>query len=369
MLAAGAGLLLGVGMSAVTLAEGNRISLPRRVDAPITLRLGPGEVASAASDPANVLQVFVGSPHQCCEGRLPVAGAYGHDGSGLVFTPAFGFVSDVDYVARVAIGDGEQLVPFRIPTEHEAVDAIVTDVFPSADTLPENVLRFYLHFSVPMAPHVAFDHIALHDASGVPDDAAFMRFKQELWNPDRTRLTVLIDPGRIKRQVATNVGLGPALQAGQQFRLSVAEGWPSADGTGALPAFSKTFTVSDPIRERPDVGRWQVVAPCVGTLEPVEVRFDCSFDRHQLQDGIRILTDHRNGVAGTVQIDAHERGWRFIPTAPWAGDRIRIVVDPSLEDVAGNNFRELLDATVREETPDPVGTERAVSLRICGGTP
>ena len=36
-----------------------------------------------------------------------------------------------------------------------------------------------------------------------------MRLKQELWNEDLVRLTVLIDLGRIKRNVATNVELGP----------------------------------------------------------------------------------------------------------------------------------------------------------------
>ena len=72
------------------------------------------------------------------------------------------------------------------------VDAKVVGIYPSGDVLPENVLRFYIHFARPMKPHVAFDCIKLLDASGNADEAAFMRFKQELWNEDRTRLAVLV---------------------------------------------------------------------------------------------------------------------------------------------------------------------------------
>ncbi len=68
-----------------------------------------------------------------------------------------------------------------------------------------------------------------------------MRFKQELWNEDLARLTVLIDPGRIKRNVATNVELGFALLAGRNYTLSVGAGWSSANSESVLPAFDKAL--------------------------------------------------------------------------------------------------------------------------------
>ena len=158
-----------------------------------------------------------------------MAGRYALTDDTLTFSPAFGFDPGQDYVARVWTSrNGHALVAFRLPLEAATVPAAVTEIYPSGETLPENVLRFYIHFSAPMTPHVAFDYIKLRDASGTVDDAAFMRFKQELWNEDRTRLTVLIDPGRIKRDVATNLELGPALLAGQQYTLSV-------DGAGRPP--------------------------------------------------------------------------------------------------------------------------------------
>lgn len=102
--------------------------------------------------------------------------------------PAFGFGPGQDYVAQfVAHGEDAQ-VTFRPPNEGATVPAAVTDIYPSGDTLPGNTLRFYIRFSVPMQPHVAFDHLT--------------------------------------RDVATNLEPGPALLAGQNYALAVREAGP-----------------------------------------------------------------------------------------------------------------------------------------------
>ena len=69
----------------------------------------------------------------------------------------------------------------------------VTQIQPSSSQTPENTLRFYLYFAQPMKPNVAFNYIKLVNAAGEEDNAAFMKFKQELWSADRKRLTLLMD--------------------------------------------------------------------------------------------------------------------------------------------------------------------------------
>ena len=214
--------------------------LPRRSDEPVVLRIGPDGASHHPTGSTQHLSVFVGSADSYHEDRLPVAGRDEHRGDSLSFTPAFGFVAGQEYVVRTRRSDEpDRLTEFQIQREAAAAPALVTDVYPSGDVLPENVLRFYVHFSVPMAPHLASDFVTLRDASGRADLAAFMKFKQELWNADRTRLTVLIDPGRIKRSVATNLDLGQALLEGKRYALTIDGGWPSADGSSVLPPFSK----------------------------------------------------------------------------------------------------------------------------------
>lgn len=212
-----AGLTAGAVMiSSAAFADDITLSLPQNAEAAVALALPDW----LADEPSKVLQVFVGTGEGCCDTKTPIAGRYTHENNVLSFTPAFGFSAGQNYVARVQEAEDEELIPFRIPVEAAIIPAAVTEIYPSGDTLPENTLRFYIHFTVPMQPQVAFDYIKLRDASGAVDEATFMRFKQELWNEDRTRLTVLIDPGRIKREVATNVELGPALLASQQYTLT-----------------------------------------------------------------------------------------------------------------------------------------------------
>ena len=315
--------------------------LPKTSADPIQLTLpGSGAVSEV---PSELLQVFVGQADACCAGRTPMAGRYGVENGSISFQPAFGFDLGQDYIASIRNDEGFERVAFRLGSETETATAAVTDVFPSGDVLPENTLRFYIHFSVPMQPHMAFDYITLRDETGDVDEAAFMRFKQELWNTDRTRLTVLVDPGRIKRNVATNVELGPALREGQTYTLAVGAGWPAADGRSVLPAFAKRFSAGAPLRDLPRLDQWEATRPCVGTQGSLYVRFDRPYDRHLLTQAIRITNAEGRGIAGNLIVGHDEQSLIFTPNAPWTGEAVQIVVDPTLEDVAANNFRDLLD--------------------------
>ena len=321
--------------------------LPRATEEPVVWRPVGGEADHLPSEGGRRLELFVGGADAFDEQRLPVAGRYEHEGELLRFRPAFGLVAAQDYVVRTRRpGETFRLTGFRIPREAAAAPALVTEVYPSGDVLPENVLRFYVHFSVPMAPHLASDFIRLRDTSGRADPAAFMRFKHELWNSDRTRLTVLIDPGRIKRSVATNLDLGPVLLEGRRYALTIDEGWPSADGSSTLPAFSKSFRVGRALRERPDIEGWAWESPRPGTRERYVITFDRPFDRHLLPDAIHVVARDGLRVDGTPHIDRDETSWSFTPDEPWPAGEVRITVEDSFEDVAGNNFREVLDRRI-----------------------
>ena len=349
--------------ASVAFADDTSVGLPHGPEDAVTLAR-PEELAG---DPSEVLQVFVGRGDGCCEDRVPVAGRYDFENSILSFTPAFGFSTSQDYVVLVRNAQGDERIPFRLASDVENAPAAVTDLYPSGDVLPENTLRFYIHFSVPMRPHVAFDYIKLSDASGDVDEAAFMRFSQELWNEDRTRLTVLIDPGRIKREVATNLELGPALLAGEQYTLTVDGGWPSADGTTDLSAFTKTFQASDPLRTRPDASIWNANAPCADTRKPLTIVFDRPFDRHLLMQALRVETETGAAIEGVNDVADGEHEWTFTPQQPWSLEDLRLVANPILEDVAGNNFRDLLDHVAGTQAIAPSSTYLPISIRNCAG--
>lgn len=334
-------------MGGAVVAQDNSLILPTDPAAAVVLQLPDGAATLTDTDMADHLRVFVGDMADCCAGRTPLAGRYMAGEDALRFTPAFPFVEGQDYVVVTEAGTR---TAFSMAPETPAIAAGVTEIYPSGDVLPENTLRFYIHFARPMKPHVAFDYIQLLDADGRADDAAFMRFKQELWNADRTRLTLLMDPGRIKREVASNLRLGPALTEGDRFELRIKSGWPTADGRSVLPAYSKRFAVSPALRTLPDPDQWQITPPAPGTTDPLTIRFDRPFDNQLLRKDIRLLADTGGVIEGRITLADNQQMWQFRPTAPWRDGTLRLVVASTLEDVAGNNFKDLLDHTIDTET-------------------
>ena len=333
------------------------LTIPSHVTQAVELNLSERYMDRDRVDYSELLQVYVGNDTDCCTGKDPIVGSYEADNRSVRFIPRFDFVEGQDYVIRVQHQSEDKgvfynLTPFKIQANTPVVKPEVTAIYPSGDILPENVLRFYIHFSTPMQPHVAFDYIKLVDASGNVDDAAFMKFKQELWSEDRRRLTVLIDPGRIKRNVSTNLSLGPALHKGESYTLVVEEGWPTANGTEALAGFSKSFFVSDALRELPTTENWEITAPAIRTKDALEIKLDRPFDHQLLHKDIKVFSAAGEAIQGESSIGNHETEWYFQPNEAWVNEQIYIVVNSELEDVAGNNFRDLLDHSIEIETRD-----------------
>ena len=81
-------------------------------------------------------------------------------------------------------------------------------IYPTQDTVPENLLKIYLQFSKPMREGQALRHIELLKNNRDTLPGVFLDLQPELWNVDRTTLTVWLDPGRIKRDLQPNGPIG-----------------------------------------------------------------------------------------------------------------------------------------------------------------
>jgi hypothetical protein len=337
-----------VGQSwSTALADEGRLTLPTQADGNVALLWPDG----ALGNPSDVLQVFTGVATDCCDGKSPMAGAYRVDGNRVTFDPAFDLVRGQSYTV-LTHDPVRQLTEFAIDADSAASRPKIVAIYPSGADIPENTLRFYIHFSEPMQPHLSTEFIKLVDANGKADLAAFMSFKQELWNKDRTRLTLLMDPGRIKRGVATNLELGPALLAGNSYSIVVEDGWPNARDGQKAGQFEQPFTVSPALRVLPDTKLWRFQRPKFTTLDPLVITFDRPFDHQLAQNAITVLDAGGHIVTGTVSVESHEKTWRFVPDDAWSSRVISLVVDARFEDVAGNNFRELLDHSVETQVAD-----------------
>ncbi|HUQ82912.1 MAG TPA: hypothetical protein VM076_17300 [Gemmatimonadaceae bacterium] len=290
----------------------------------------------------------------------PVAGRY-HVGTSVVeFRPLYPLVPGVAYRVRAS---GSLDTTLAVPRDKAAGGTIVTAVYPTADSLPMNLLKLYVHFSAPMRAGDAVSHIRLVDAAAdtvVPD--AFFRMGDELWDPSQTRLTVLFDPARIKRGLVPNAQLGLPLRSGRTYRLEIDPTWADAQGVALERGFVKQFTVVDPDRVAPSTRSWTVRPPAAGTREPLVVSFGEPMDQALALRLLVVRDAHRVTARGTASLGLREQQWQFVPDVSWSGGTWWVDVDTRLEDVAGNSLRRLFDADLRHAGDASAALNDTVSL-------
>ena len=230
--------------------------------------------------------------------------------------------------------------PFDCASE---VRTRVVDIYPSAARLPANVLRFYVYFSEPMAPDLAPGTIGLHDADGRPIPGVFLPTRYALWSPDGRRLTLIFDPGRVKSGLFARETLGPQLQVGHAYTLTVQQSARDANGCELAEAARKAFTVTANDHDAPAPADWELSVPPAATRVPLSVALNGPHDHASLAYGIRVHNSDGAVVAGAIELDHDEQTWRFTPARIWTEDVYQLVVSAEIEDVAGNRPREVFD--------------------------
>lgn len=290
----------------------------------------------------------------------PVAGAYRFDGEVLVFEPAFPLEPGLSYraVFRDPLAPAETTKPmtveFSLPTPERERTTVVREVYPSADLLPANLLKFYVQFSAPMSRGKIYDHLHLLDAeSGREVAIPFLEIDEELWDTTMSRVTLFIDPGRIKRDVKPLEDMGPSLEEGKTYRLVIEDSWKDGRGVALLEGFEKVFRVEAADREAPRIEDWKVEGrPAVGSREPLVVRFSEPMDQALARRVIRVLDGEGHPVAGEVDLAEHEQVWRFMPDESWKAGRHRLSASTVLEDRAGNQLGKVFEVDLFEEIDD-----------------
>jgi hypothetical protein len=287
-----------------------------------------------------------------------INGTWSVEGDRVRFEPRFALDRGVRYRAEYRAAGGAPVVSFfTLPATTAVPTTSVSQIFPSGDVLPENQLKFYVQFSAPMSRGEAYAQVQLRDAAGRPIELAFLELEEELWDPAMTRLTLLIDPGRIKRGVKPLEDIGPVFEEGKRYTLAIGSGWRDAGGLALRAPFEKTFRIGPADRTPPDPARWKMRAVTAGKREPLVVEFDEPMDRAL---AARLISVRRFGgepVAGEAALAEQERRWSFTPAQSWQTGLHMLVVATTIEDLAGNNIGKPFDVDVFERVDRRVATE------------
>jgi hypothetical protein len=277
------------------------------------------------------------------DSATPIVGTYTLAGSALEFRPRFPFDAGRGYRARF---DPSRLprprnaaaveTTFTLPAAVAAATTVVTGVSPGGQLWPENLLRFYIHFSAPMSRASALGYVRLEDDRGREIRDAFLPLDVDLWDPDHMRYTVFFDPGRVKRGIRPNVELGRALEAGRSYAVVIDRNWRDARGQPLAATYRYEFRAGASEERALDVRDWRVTPPAAHGRGQLQVAFPWPLDHGLLQRAIGVRTSDGAPVAGAVTPGYAERTWTFTPAEPWRAGQYQLVVLTLLEDPAGN---------------------------------
>jgi len=262
-------------------------------------------------------------------------GKYERSGIELSFTPRFPFSAGATYRASLTVAGSTKSLDYRVPEVAAKAPPTIVKIYPSADVLPANHLRFYIYFDRPMrGGKELFKHLAIIDDKGNEIDEPWL--VDEIWDEENNCLILFIHPGRIKWGVELRELMGPVLREKRSYALVVRGAWTDLDGNKIGKDTIKKFRTTPEDRVRIELADWKLTAPKAGTRDAVALTLSKSVDFRSLQTGLTVTNAKGQVIAGAIAIGKDEKSWSFTPSQPWQAGPHRVNVSPDLEDVAGN---------------------------------
>ena len=241
--------------------------------------------------------------------------------------------------------DNKTLTEFTInQPEENAEKARVLAIYPSRDTVPENLLKIYLAFSKPMQEvHAALDFIEVYNITKDEPTDIFLPLQNELWNQEHTELTLWLDPGRIKRDLIPNREKGQPLEQGSSYRISIDQQWQDAQGNYLEKDTIKEFYVKERDSKKPNVNNWNLQIPKKETLGTLVISLGEAMDAMLLKETLVIRSADNKQVVGSFKLSRKEQELIFQPIIIWKTGDYHLLIKSKLEDLAGNNMNHLFD--------------------------
>jgi hypothetical protein len=302
------------------------------------------------------LELLSGTPQDSIEKLLhiqlantnaPMLGDYIITNDAVTFQPLIAFTRGLKYEIHFA---GKLLAIVEIPTDPLHAVPELLSIYPTGDTLPLNLLKVYLEFSKPMQEGQALENIVVTKNNRDTVPSVFLDLQPELWNKERTILTLWLDPGRIKRDLQPNKEIGLPLELGATYQIINKSGWRDAEGDSLFNRYLKEFYVGsrDSISPNPDT--WTIHLPKAGSKQKLKIDLHEPLDYMLLKNAIRVFDNTGKVVNAVIEIEAGETIVYFIPSIEWSAGNYTLEIESRLEDLAGNNLNRLFDKDLTKKT-------------------
>ena len=274
----------------------------------------------------------------------PVIGDYLFEEDKVIFKPIIAFTRGLNYKVYVR---NELIDEIAIPIDNSMVAPEVVAIYPTLDTLPENLLKFYISFSKPMQEGDVLQHIHLMKDGRDTMSSVFLDL--ELWNNERTMLTLWLDPGRIKRDLQPNKLLGPPLSKGSTYQLIIDKDWQDTEGILLKQNFTRSFFTGPHDSIAPDEELWTFATPRSETREELVINFNESLDHVLAENTISVTDANGNEIKGKLRVSDDGTVLYFLPDIEWKRATYILQIESRLEDLAGNNLDRLFDTDLTQK--------------------
>ena len=284
------------------------------------------------------------------------AGRFEHAHGEIRFLPRFPLVPGTSYTLLL---DGVEVASTTVAPRSDTPRTRVTAIYPTAREVPLNLLKIYIQFSAPMAEDQVRDAVQVRRADdGRLLESVFL-LEPELWDAARTRLTLLLDPGRIKRGLAPHSEMGYPLEEGVPVVVRVDDRLRDASGLHLLEGMERRYDVVDAVRRHVSPVAWRIQAPRADSFDPLRAEFDRPLDHALLEHSLVVIDARGRRVDGGATIANREQSWSFTPYHSWPSASFVLRVDPRLEDLAGNSLVRVFDRDLTRPEDAPLAPKWA----------
>ncbi|MGB8191416.1 MAG: Ig-like domain-containing protein [Chitinophagaceae bacterium] len=286
---------------------------------------------------------------QLMNSNASILGDYEVQNDSVVFRPLIAFTRGLKYKL---IWRDRLLKEIEILEDSTRENPKIVAIYPTGDSLPVNLLKMYIVFSKPMQEGDALENIVVIRNEKDTLSSVFLDLQPELWNKERTILTIWLDPGRTKRDLQPNKAMGSPLQTGNHYEVLVKPGWMDAEGAELASGYRKHFCVTVRDNQSPDPQLWTIHSPRSGTTDALKIELHEALDYLVLKNAVSIIDSAGNVLSGEIVTDRNETVLLFTPSNAWVSGEYTVEVEPKLEDLAGNNLQRLFDKDLSHDSAD-----------------
>lgn len=280
--------------------------------------------------------------------RIAILGEFKEEDNQVIFSPLIPFTRGQRYEVLAADHKlGEVLIPVLNNTD---ADLSLIEIYPTQDSVPENMLKLFLKFSKPMREGKSLSYLTLLNGNNDTLPGVFLDLQPELWNEDQTMLTIWLDPGRIKRDLIPNLEKGAPLRNLEKYQLIVSAEWRGLNGGILNQNYTKDFIVTSRDSISPVPEDWLVNVPDSGSKSTLQINFNEALDYSLLNDVFMLLNQENEKVSGEWEIGIEEKSIAFTPRFAWEKGEYKLEIESRLEDLAGNNLNRLFETDLENKS-------------------